>query len=145
MCIRDSVCPVYRQVGGCAYGSVYSGPIGAVLTPLLQPETLYELSNASSLCGACAEACPVRIPLHDMLVRLRRRNVEAGRAALPPRGRDHVQARPALVVEADVAAHQPARANSDPEAVTIPSAANRVAQSHAAKPIRTMSGMGRQA
>lgn len=82
-CIRCgaclNVCPVYRQVGGCAYDSVYSGPIGAVLTPLLQPETSYELSDASSLCGACAEACPVRIPLHDMLVRLRRRNTEAGR------------------------------------------------------------------
>jgi L-lactate dehydrogenase complex protein LldF len=84
-CIRCgaclNVCPVYRQIGGHAYGSVYSGPIGAVLTPLLNhdPRTA-KLANASSLCGACFEACPVKIPLHEMLVHLRRRNVEAGRA-----------------------------------------------------------------
>jgi L-lactate dehydrogenase complex protein LldF len=82
-CIRCgaclNVCPVYRHIGGHAYGSVYSGPIGAVLTPLLQPTKLAgELANASTLCGACFEACPVKIPLHDMLVQLRRRNVEAG-------------------------------------------------------------------
>ncbi|MCL6637157.1 MAG: iron-sulfur cluster-binding protein [Alicyclobacillus sp.] len=82
-CIRCgaclNVCPVYRQVGGHAYGSVYPGPIGAVLTPLLQPgpETA-DLPYASSLCGACFEACPVKIPLHDLLVRLRQRNVERG-------------------------------------------------------------------
>ena len=84
-CIRCgaclNVCPVYRHIGGHAYGSVYSGPIGAVLTPLLQqtPQAA-ELANASTLCGACFEACPVKIPLHDMLVQLRRRNVEAGYA-----------------------------------------------------------------
>lgn len=79
-CIRCgaclNVCPVYRQVGGHAYGSVYSGPIGAVLTPLLfqdEPQAR-ELANASSLCGACFDACPVKIPLHDLLVRLRERN-----------------------------------------------------------------------
>jgi L-lactate dehydrogenase complex protein LldF len=82
-CIRCgaclNVCPVYRHVGGHAYGSVYSGPIGAVLTPLLnQSPAAAELANASSLCGACFEACPVKIPLHDMLVQLRRRNVERG-------------------------------------------------------------------
>jgi L-lactate dehydrogenase complex protein LldF len=76
-CIRCAaclnVCPVYRHIGGHAYGSVYSGPIGAVLTPLIQQdiEKAGELSYASSLCGACYEACPVKIPLHDMLVRLR--------------------------------------------------------------------------
>jgi L-lactate dehydrogenase complex protein LldF len=81
-CIRCgaclNVCPVYRQVGGHAYGSVYPGPIGAVLTPLLEPEkeSKTELANASSLCGACTEACPVKIPLHDMLLHLRARNVE---------------------------------------------------------------------
>jgi L-lactate dehydrogenase complex protein LldF len=80
-CIRCgaclNVCPVYRQIGGHAYGSVYPGPIGAVLTPLLEPEqeSKTELANASSLCGACTEACPVKIPLHDMLVHLRARNV----------------------------------------------------------------------
>jgi len=81
-CIRCgaclNVCPVYRQIGGHAYGSVYSGPIGAVLTPLLDPnDNTRELANASSLCGACSEACPVKIPLHDMLVHQRRRNAEA--------------------------------------------------------------------
>ncbi|MCL6454305.1 MAG: iron-sulfur cluster-binding protein [Alicyclobacillus sp.] len=83
-CIRCgaclNVCPVYRQIGGHAYGSVYPGPIGAVLTPLLQQDETYaDLPYASSLCGACAEACPVKIPLHDMLVRLRQRRAATGR------------------------------------------------------------------
>jgi L-lactate dehydrogenase complex protein LldF len=79
-CIRCgaclNVCPVYRHVGGHAYGSVYPGPIGAVLTPLLHPEDSEsrELAHASSLCGACVEACPVRIPLVDMLLGLRQRD-----------------------------------------------------------------------
>ncbi len=80
-CIRCgaclNVCPVYRQIGGHAYGSVYSGPIGAVLTPRLSDDARSrELADASSLCGACSEACPVKIPLHDMLVHQRRQNVE---------------------------------------------------------------------
>ena len=81
-CIRCAaclnVCPVYRHIGGHAYGSVYSGPIGAVLTPLIQQDMdqAGELSYASSLCGACYEACPVKIPLHDMLVHLRHRRVK---------------------------------------------------------------------
>lgn len=76
-CIRCgaclNVCPVYRQVGGHVYNSVYSGPIGAVLTPILRPDdpTAAELPEASSLCGACTEVCPVQIPLHDLLARLR--------------------------------------------------------------------------
>lgn len=88
-CIRCAaclnVCPVYRHIGGHAYGSVYSGPIGAVLTPLLanDPAGAGELAYASSLCGACYEACPVKIPLHDMLVYLRGRRV---RMKLTPRG-----------------------------------------------------------
>lgn len=87
-CIRCgaclNVCPVYRQIGGHAYGSVYPGPIGAVLSPLLDPErdAMAELAEASSLCGACKDACPVGIPLDDMLVLLRQRNVERGRAKL---------------------------------------------------------------
>lgn len=80
-CIRCgaciNVCPVYRQIGGHAYGGVYPGPIGAVLTPLLEGlEGWQELPYASSLCGACTEACPVRIPLHDHLLDLRRDEVE---------------------------------------------------------------------
>jgi L-lactate dehydrogenase complex protein LldF len=70
-----NVCPVYRQVGGHAYGWVYSGPMGAVLTPLLaahRPEAA-EVANASTLCGACMDACPVQIPLQDLLLALRRR------------------------------------------------------------------------
>ncbi len=75
-----NVCPVYRHIGGHSYGSVYPGPIGAVLTPLLNDDPEFaDLPFASSLCGACYEACPVKIPLHDMLVALRRRQMERGR------------------------------------------------------------------
>ncbi|HSL01647.1 MAG TPA: LutB/LldF family L-lactate oxidation iron-sulfur protein [Rubrobacteraceae bacterium] len=82
-CIRCgaclNVCPVYRQTGGHAYGSTYSGPIGAVITPLLKrTEEAKDLPFASSLCGACWEACPVGIPLHDLLLKLRNRQVEEG-------------------------------------------------------------------
>lgn len=67
-----NVCPVYRRIGGHAYGAVYSGPMGSILTPLLSAgEEGRDLPYASSLCGACAEACPVGIPLADLLVRLR--------------------------------------------------------------------------
>lgn len=76
-CIRcgacQNVCPVYRQVGGSAYGWVYGGPIGAVLTPLFRGQReAGELSHASSLCAACDDVCPVKIPLHDLLLDLRR-------------------------------------------------------------------------
>ena len=76
-CIRCgaclNACPVYRQTGGHAYGWVYPGPMGAVLTPLLlHSEGAAEVPNASSLCGACWEACPVGIPIQDMLLALRR-------------------------------------------------------------------------
>ncbi|USK57186.1 iron-sulfur cluster-binding protein [Cytobacillus solani] len=71
-CIRCAacvnVCPVYRHVGGHSYGSIYSGPIGAVLSPLLGGYDDYkELPFASTLCGACTEVCPVKIPLHQLL------------------------------------------------------------------------------
>ncbi|ASB87280.1 LutB/LldF family L-lactate oxidation iron-sulfur protein [Bacillus sonorensis] len=85
-CIRCAacinVCPVYRHVGGHSYGSIYSGPIGAVLSPLLGGYDDYkELPYASSLCGACTEACPVKIPLHELLLKHRQRIVEQeGRA-----------------------------------------------------------------
>jgi L-lactate dehydrogenase complex protein LldF len=77
-CIRCgaclNVCPIYRQAGGHAYRSVYPGPVGAVLSPLLAgnrfPE-LADLPKASSLCGACNEVCPVNIPIPDLLLRLR--------------------------------------------------------------------------
>ena len=75
-CIRCgaclNVCPVYRHVGGHAYDSVYSGPMGKVLTPLLSAGAEgRDLPFGSTLCGACTEACPVQIPLADLLVRLR--------------------------------------------------------------------------
>ena len=85
-CIRCgaclNVCPVYRKTGGAAYGPVYSGPMGAVLTPLLVGlEQAPSLPHASSLCGACTAACPVKIPLHEYLLDLRRDLVETGTAA----------------------------------------------------------------
>ncbi len=77
-CIRCgaclNVCPIYRQASGHAYRSVYPGPVGAVLSPLLagkQFPELADLPKASSLCGACNEVCPVNIPIPDLLLRLR--------------------------------------------------------------------------
>jgi L-lactate dehydrogenase complex protein LldF len=80
-CIRCgaclNVCPVYRKAGGGAYSGVYSGPMGAVLVPLLVGlERAPSLPHASSLCGACTEACPVKIPLHELLLDLRADLVE---------------------------------------------------------------------
>jgi L-lactate dehydrogenase complex protein LldF len=79
-CIRCgaclNVCPVYRQASGHAYRSVYPGPVGAVLSPLLAGDKFKELADlpkASSLCGACNEVCPVDIPIPDLLLRLRHR------------------------------------------------------------------------
>ncbi len=82
-CIRCgaclNVCPVYRESGGHAYGSPYSGPIGAVISPLLFGMKEYEgLPQASSLCGACLDVCPARIDLPRMLLELRRDQVEDG-------------------------------------------------------------------
>jgi L-lactate dehydrogenase complex protein LldF len=84
-CIRCSaclnVCPVYERTGGHAYGSVYPGPIGAVLTPQLAGiEQAAPLPFASTLCGACYDACPVKIDIPEVLVHLRARAVEAKRA-----------------------------------------------------------------
>lgn len=93
-CIRCSaclnVCPVYERVGGHAYGSVYPGPIGAILNPLLHgigegtgdPQSrgqVESLPYASSLCGACFEVCPVRIDIPEVLVHLRSKVVDAHR------------------------------------------------------------------
>ncbi|ARK29233.1 LutB/LldF family L-lactate oxidation iron-sulfur protein [Halalkalibacter krulwichiae] len=86
-CIRCAacinVCPIYRHIGGHSYGSIYPGPIGAVLSPLLGGYDEYkELPYASSLCAACTDACPVKIPLHELLVKHRRNMVEEqGKAA----------------------------------------------------------------
>ncbi len=85
-CIKCSacmnVCPVYERTGGHAYGSVYPGPIGAVLSPQLTGvEDNSSLPYASSLCGACFDACPVRIDIPALLVHLRGKHVEERRAA----------------------------------------------------------------
>jgi L-lactate dehydrogenase complex protein LldF len=84
-CIRCSaclnVCPVYERTGGHAYGSVYPGPIGAVLSPQLTGvEDNASLPYASSLCGACYDACPVKIDIPSILVHLRNAHTEASRA-----------------------------------------------------------------
>jgi L-lactate dehydrogenase complex protein LldF len=80
-CIRcgacQNACPVYRQTGGHAYGSVYAGPIGAILTPqLMEMEHAQSLPYASSLCGACYEVCPVKINIPEVLIHLRHKVVE---------------------------------------------------------------------
>jgi L-lactate dehydrogenase complex protein LldF len=72
-----NVCPVYRQIGGHAYGYTYPGPIGILLTAMLHGgESVRDLAHASSLCGACLDACPVRIDIPRMLIELRNENVE---------------------------------------------------------------------
>ena len=85
-CIRCSaclnVCPVYSRTGGHAYGSVYPGPIGAILVPqLLGIENAASLPFASSLCGACYEVCPVKIDIPNVLLHLRAKAVEAKASA----------------------------------------------------------------
>ncbi|WP_329285472.1 LutB/LldF family L-lactate oxidation iron-sulfur protein [Streptomyces sp. NBC_00691] len=84
-CIRCSaclnVCPVYERAGGHAYGSVYPGPIGAILTPQLRGTTSEvdaSLPYASSLCGACYDVCPVAIDIPEVLVHLREKVAEQG-------------------------------------------------------------------
>lgn len=81
-CIRCgaclNVCPIFKNVGGHAYGTTYQGPIGSVITPHLRGlQSWKHLSNASSLCGACTETCPVRIDLHHHLLQNRRNAVVA--------------------------------------------------------------------
>ena len=89
-CIRCGACinhcPIYHAVGGHAYGSVYTGPIGAVLTPALtDPEKAKHLPNASTFCGRCEEVCPMRIPLPKMLRHWREREAERAKVTGPPR------------------------------------------------------------
>jgi L-lactate dehydrogenase complex protein LldF len=79
-CIRCgaclNVCPIFRNVGGHAYGTTYQGPIGSVITPHLRGlQSWQHLSQASSLCGACTETCPVKIDLHHHLLQNRRNAV----------------------------------------------------------------------
>ena len=81
-CIRCgaclNICPVYRKIGGHAYGWVYSGPIGAVVSPMqVGLKEAKDLPYASSLCGACREVCPVKINIPRMLLKLRTRLVES--------------------------------------------------------------------
>ncbi|HEY5247044.1 MAG TPA: LutB/LldF family L-lactate oxidation iron-sulfur protein [Dermatophilaceae bacterium] len=90
-CIRCSacmnVCPVYERTGGHAYGSVYPGPIGAILTPMLRgigvDKQTDSMPFASSLCGACYEVCPVMINIPDVLIHLRARVVDSHRGGVP--------------------------------------------------------------
>jgi L-lactate dehydrogenase complex protein LldF len=82
-CIRCgaclNACPVYKNIGGHAYGATYSGPIGSVITPHLKGmEDFKHLSYASSLCGNCTEVCSVKINLHELLLENRNESVEAG-------------------------------------------------------------------
>ncbi len=82
-CIRCgaclNACPVYKNIGGHAYGVTYSGPIGSVITPNLQGmEDFKHLSYASSLCGNCTEVCAVKINLHELLLENRKESVEEG-------------------------------------------------------------------
>ena len=82
-CIRCgaclNACPVYRNIGGYTYNTTYSGPIGSVITPYMKDMDDYKhLSFASSLCGKCTEVCPVKIPLHDLLLENRNDSVKKG-------------------------------------------------------------------
>jgi L-lactate dehydrogenase complex protein LldF len=85
-CIRCgaclNACPVYKNIGGHAYDTTYSGPIGSVITPHLRGMHDYKhLSYASSLCGNCTEVCPVKINLHELLLENRKEAVELGESS----------------------------------------------------------------
>lgn len=89
-CIRCgaclNACPVYKNIGGHAYGATYSGPIGSVITPHLQGLDEYKhLSYASSLCGNCTEVCAVKINLHELLLENRHEAVEEGHSSFGER------------------------------------------------------------
>ena len=96
-----NVCPVYRQIGGHAYGHTYPGPIGILLTAMLKgTESVKHLAHASSLCGACKDVCPVRIDIPRMLVELREQVAHEGVAPAGERalfrGARRLMASPAL-------------------------------------------------
>jgi L-lactate dehydrogenase complex protein LldF len=84
LCIRCgaclNACPVYREIGGHAYGSTYSGPIGAVVSTALFGTDFSQLAHASTLCGACRDACPVRIDIPTMLLAARAQHTAAGQS-----------------------------------------------------------------
>ena len=91
-CIRCgscmNICPVYQHTSGHAYGSVYPGPIGAILTPqltqgLAEDDPVHTLPFASSLCGACGEVCPVKIDIPTILIHMRARTVDVKRNLVP--------------------------------------------------------------
>jgi L-lactate dehydrogenase complex protein LldF len=89
-CIRCgaclNACPVYKNIGGHAYGATYSGPIGSVITPHLQGMKEFKhLSYASSLCGNCTEVCAVKINLHELLLENRHESVEEGHTTFTER------------------------------------------------------------
>lgn len=89
-CIRCgaclNACPVYKNIGGHAYETTYSGPIGKVITPHLRGVDEYKhLSYASSLCGNCTEVCPVRINLHELLLENRHEAVVQGSSTIAER------------------------------------------------------------
>ncbi len=89
-CIRCgaclAVCPVYQTVGGHTYGTAYSGPIGSVISPFYEGFCDHaHISHASSLCGACTDICPVRIPLHELLLENRHRAAHTCATPLPER------------------------------------------------------------
>jgi L-lactate dehydrogenase complex protein LldF len=89
-CIRCGACmnhcPVYQNIGGHAYGWVYPGPMGSVLTPnFVGIKNALDLPNASTFCGKCADVCPVKIPLPDLLRRLRERQFTTGLRPWPER------------------------------------------------------------
>ncbi len=96
-CIRCGACmnhcPVYTRIGGLAYGTTYPGPIGQIISPhLMGLEATHDLVTASSLCGACGEVCPVRIPIPDLLVRLRgeaQRDPHSGPTSMAGQGAAH--------------------------------------------------------
>ncbi|MFI5821997.1 LutB/LldF family L-lactate oxidation iron-sulfur protein [Streptomyces rishiriensis] len=144
-CIRCSaclnVCPVYERAGGHAYGSVYPGPIGAILSPQLRgtgSEIDASLPYASSLCGACYEVCPVAIDIPEVLVHLRERVVEGG---LVTREGNKVVLKPARGHAAERAAMRAARwAFSRPGALR---AGQRLASRTRALHPRTLPGPGR--
>jgi L-lactate dehydrogenase complex protein LldF len=89
-CIRCgaclNACPVYKNIGGHAYGTTYSGPIGSVITPHLRDMGDWKhLSYASSLCGNCTEVCAVKINLHELLLENRAEAVESGASTFAER------------------------------------------------------------